>query len=308
MSFSTRAACALLLVAVFGLVHAQQTPPTTERDKVGYMIGMDVARSLEPAMPDMDMAAFQKALGNGMSGKQPLLAAADAQKTSQALMASIAARKSGKPAPAMDREKVGYLLGADVGRNLAAVNGEFDVPMMLRGLKDATTPGAKPLLSDAEASAVRSTFSAHMQSIKQAQATEIGKANRNAGQEFLATNKTVKDVFTTPSGLQYMVLRQGNGPRPKPGERVRVNYVGTLTDGTKFDSSYDRGQPAEFGLNQVIPGWSEGVGMMPVGAKYRFWIPGYLGYGEKGGGDGVIGPNATLVFDVELLGVLSPKQ
>ena len=305
MSYSTRAACALLLAAVFGLAQAQQAPLATERDKVGYMIGMDVARSIEPAMPDMDMAAFRKALENGMAGKEPLIDAAEAQKTSQVLMASIGARKGGKPAPATppDKEKVGYLVGADVGRNLASINGEFDVPMLLRGLKDATTPDAKPLLSDADASAVRTAFSAHMQSVKQTQAAEIGKANRKAGQDFLAANKNVKGVFTTPSGLQYMVLRQGNGPRPKPGERVRVNYVGTLLDGTKFDSSYDRGQAAEFGLNQVIPGWSEGVGMMPVGAKYRFWIPGNLAYGEKGGGDGVIGPDATLVFDVELLGI-----
>ncbi|MGV8943245.1 FKBP-type peptidyl-prolyl cis-trans isomerase N-terminal domain-containing protein [Thermomonas sp.] len=303
MSFSTRAACALLLTAVFGLAQAQQAPLTTDRDKVGYMIGMDVARSIEPAIPDMDMAAFQKAMENGMAGKAPLVDDAEARKTSQALMASIGARKGGKAAPAMDRQKVGYLLGADVGRNLAAVKGEFDVATMLRGLRDATTPNAVTQLNDEDAAAVRRAFAVHMQSVKQIQADEIGKVNRAAGQEFLAKNKEVKGVFTTLSGLQYMVLRQGNGPRPKPGERVKVNYVGTLLDGTKFDSSYDRGEPAVFGLNQVIPGWSEGVGMMPVGAKYRFWVPGHIAYGEKGGGDGVIGPNATLVFDVELLGI-----
>ena len=303
MSFSTRATCALLLAAVFGLVHAQQAPLVTERDKVGYMIGMDVARSLEPAMPDTDMAAFQKALENAMAGKEPLVDEAQAKKTSQALMTSIGARKGGKPAPAIDRKNVGYLLGADVGRNLAQVKSEFDVPTMLRGLKDAITPDATTMLSDDEAATVRRAFSVHMQAVKQTEATEIGKANLTTGQEFLAKNKTVKGVFTTPSGLQYMVLRQGNGLRPKPGERVKVNYVGTLLDGSKFDSSYDRGEPAVFGLNQVIPGWTEGVGLMPIGGKYRFWIPGHIAYGEKGGGDGVIGPNATLIFDVELLGV-----
>ncbi|MEO5963050.1 MAG: FKBP-type peptidyl-prolyl cis-trans isomerase [Thermomonas sp.] len=303
MSFSTRAACALLLVAVFGLVQAQQTQLATEREKIGYMIGMDVARSLEPALADMDMAAFEKALENGMAGKQPLLDEAGAKKTSQALMASIGARKGGKPAPALDRQHVGYLLGADVGRNLATMKGEFDVSTMLRGLKDTSTANGKLQLSESEAAAVRSAFSLRMQSVKQNQADKSGKANREAGQAFLEKNKQVKGVFTTPSGLQYMVLRQGSGSRPKPGERVRVNYVGTLLDGSKFDSSYDRGEAAVFGLNQVIPGWQEGVGMMPVGAKYRFWIPGDLAYGEKGGGGGVIGPNSTLTFDVELLGV-----
>jgi FKBP-type peptidyl-prolyl cis-trans isomerase FkpA len=303
MSRFTRASFALLFVVAFGQGQAQQAVPASDRDKVGYMIGIDVARSIEPALHDMDMLAFQKALENGMAGSAPLLDASEAQTTSQILMTSIAARKANKPVPAVDRQKVGYLVGADVGRNLAGVKGEFDVQMMMRGLKDASTPGAKALLSDAEAGLVRNAFASRMQSVKQARDAETGQANQKAGQEFLTRNKAVKGVFTTSSGLQYMVLHQGNGPRPKPGERVRVNYVGTLTDGTKFDSSYDRGQPAQFGLYQVIPGWSEGVGMMPVGAKYRFWIPGNLAYGEKGGGDGVIGPNATLVFDVELLGI-----
>jgi FKBP-type peptidyl-prolyl cis-trans isomerase FkpA len=296
-------AATLLLIATFASSLANaQTAPTTERDKVGYMIGMDVAKSVAPAVPDMDMAAFQRALDNALSGGQPLLAEAEAKATGNALMASIGARKSGKPAPTVDRGKVGLLVGGDIGRSLAAVRGEFDMPMFLAGFKAASDPAGKPLLTDAEADAIRAGFSARLTAAKQAEAMAAALKNLKAGEDFLARNKTVKGVFTTPSGLQYMVLRQGNGPRPKPGQKVRVNYEGKLLDGSVFDSSYARGQPAEFGLNQVIAGWTEGVGLMATGAKYRFWIPAKLGYGEKGAG-GDIPPNSTLTFDVELLGV-----
>jgi FKBP-type peptidyl-prolyl cis-trans isomerase FkpA len=298
-----RAACLLLIALFTGGVAQAQTTLASERDKIGYMIGMDVAKSVGPAKPDMDMAAFQRAVDNALAGGKPLLDEAASKQVGQALMASINARKGGgKPAAALDRNKVGLLVGSDIGRSLAAIKGEFDMPMFLAGFKAASDPAAKPLLGDAEANAVRTAFSARLTAAKQAETMALAQANLKAGEAFLAKNKTVKGVFTTPSGLQYMVLRQGNGPRAKPGQKVRVNYEGKLLDGTVFDSSYERGQPAEFGLNQVIAGWTEGVGLMPTGAKYRFWIPANLAYGEKGmGGD--IPANSTLTFDVELLGV-----
>ena len=303
VSASLRAA-SLLLIAMLasGIAHAQATL-STERDKVGYMIGMDVAKSVAPAVPDMDMAAFQRGIDNAMAGGKPLLDEAASKQVGQALMDSINARKGGgKPAAAVDRSKVGLLVGSDIGRSLAAIKAEFDMPMFLAGFKAASDPAGKPLLSDAEANAIRSGFSARLTAAKQAESIALAQTNLKAGEAFLAKNKAVKGVFTTPSGLQYMVLRQGNGPRAKPGQRVRVNYEGKLLDGTVFDSSYARGQPAEFSLSQVIAGWTEGVGLMPTGGKYRFWIPANLAYGEKGmGGD--IPPNSTLTFDVELLGV-----
>ena len=304
MSFSLRALAALLIATLgAGLAHAQEAGLQSDRDKISYMVGMDVSKSVRPAMPDMDMAAFERALANGLAGGKPLLDEAAAKQIGQALMTRIDARKSGKESAAIDRAKVGLLIGGNVGSSLADIRGEIEVPMLLRGLKDSADPGRKTLLSEAEADALRAGFSARLSAAKAAQKIALAQVALKEEEAFLASNKTVKGVFSTPTGLQYMVLRQGNGARPKPGQRVKVNYEGKLLNGTVFDSSYERGQPAEFGLDQVIAGWTEGVGLMPIGGKYRFWIPARLGYGERGTPDGSIPSNATLTFDVELLGI-----
>lgn len=301
---SLRALAALFVAAVLtSPVLAQGAASlSSERDKVGYMLGQDVAHSIGPGLPDLDLATFRQAVEMVLAGSKPELAPEEARQISQTLLANIGARKAGKPPAAIDRAKAGLLAGTNIGRSLTRFRGEFDVPMFMRGLQDGADPARTPALDAAETSRVRSALSARIAAAEAAERKAQGAAASSREQEFLARNKLVKGVFTTPSGLQYMILRQGDGVRPKPGQRVKVHYVGTLLDGKKFDSSYDRGQPAEFGLDQVIKGWSEGVAMMPVGAKYRFWIPAALGYGENGAGTD-IPPNATLVFDVELLGV-----
>ncbi len=304
MPLFLRAASALLTTMLAMTNAFAQSPPATDRDKVGYMIGMDIANSVAPAVPDMDQAAFKRALENALAGGKPLLDEAAAKATSSALMASINARRSGGVAPSqLDRAQVGLLVGSDVGRSLQNIKQEFDLPMLLLGFRAASAPDSKPLLSEAEAARIRAEFSSRVNLANAARKRAEAQAGLAAGQTFLANNKSAKGVFVTPSGLQYMVLRQGDGPRPKPGQKVRVHYEGKLLDGSVFDSSYARRQPAEFGLNQVIPGWTEGVGLMPVGGKYRFWIPAALGYGEEGAGSD-IPPNSTLTFDVELLDVL----
>ena len=279
----------------------------TERARVSYMVGHDVARSIEAAGPDIDLAAFESAFRNAFAGGEPLIAESEVPAVGEALMMRIASRAGRAPAdakvPDVDRRKVGHLVGADVGRSLVPIKDELELPVLLQGVR-ATFAGTGLLMDEAAMSATRAAFGERVRGQMLERARAEGETNRAKGAEFLAANKQNKGVFTTPSGLQYSVLRQGSGPRPTANSRVRVNYEGRLLDGTVFDSSYARGEATEFGLGQVIAGWTEGVAMMPVGAKYRFWIPGDLAYGAKGGGDGKIGPNATLVFDVELQAIV----
>lgn len=312
MSKAMRGAVALCLAAaaVFMLPAAAQ-PLDGERERISYVIGMDVGQSLAPVGEDMDYDAFERALANALQGGEPLVDTETAQSVGMVLMLR-AAHRAGQPMqglppgsapPEVDAVQAGLMLGADVGRSLAPVGGEIELPVLMRALR-ARIEGGELLLSEAEADALRTGFSARVQERMQAEAAQLGERNRAEGEAFLAGNRDQPGVITTGSGLQYKVIRQGSGPRPMPTDRVRVHYHGTLLDGTVFDSSYERGEPAEFGLRQVIPGWTEGVALMPVGAKYRFWIPGQLAYGASGTPGGPIGPNATLVFDVELLDVL----
>lgn len=312
MSKAMRGAVALCLaVASLFVLPAVAQTLEDERERISYMVGMDVGQSLAPIGPDLDYDAFERALANAFQGGDPLVDQEDAQAIGMVLMLRAAHRAGqpmqglppGSPPPEVDPEQVGLMVGADVGRSLAPVSDEIELPVMMRALR-TRIEGGELLLGQEETDALRTAFSARMQERMQAEAAQLGERNRAEGEAFLAENRGQKGVITTPSGLQYMVIRQGSGQRPLPSDRVRVHYHGTLLDGTVFDSSYDRGEPAEFGLRQVIPGWTEGVALMPVGAKYRFWIPGQLAYGASGTPGGPIGPNATLVFDVELLDVL----
>ncbi len=201
-------------------------------------------------------------------------------------------------------DKLSYALGQNIGLQLNDMNlrGKLNVNDFAAAIDDVLN-GRQSQLSAEEVHRVLDDFFTREEERRQAAAAEQGRAAKSAGEAFLKENAKKPGVVTLPSGLQYEVLNEGTGRRPKATDTVRCHYEGTLVDGTVFDSSYSRGVPAEFGLQQVIAGWTEGVQLMSEGAKYRFYIPYHLGYGERGAG-GAIPPYAALVFDVELLNVL----
>ena len=201
-------------------------------------------------------------------------------------------------------DKLSYALGQNIGLQLNDMNlrGKLNVNDFAAAIDDVLN-GRQSQLSAEEVHRVLDDFFTREEERRQAAAAEQGRAAKSAGEAFLKENAKKPGVVTLPSGLQYEVLNEGTGRRPKATDTVRCHYEGTLVDGTVFDSSYSRGVPAEFGLQQVIAGWTEGLQLMREGAKYRFYIPYHLGYGERGAG-GAIPPYAALVFDVELLNVL----
>lgn len=202
------------------------------------------------------------------------------------------------------RDRISYALGLSMGNNFRASGiTEINVQDFADGVA-AVFYGSTPKMSYDEAKAEIQAYFTEMEKKQRAAAEELGKANAAAGEAFLADNGKRVEVRTTPSGLQYEVLTEGDGPRPEANDQVEVHYTGKLIDGTVFDSSVDRGMPATFGVTQVIPGWVEALQLMKAGSKWRLFIPSNLAYGPNGAPGSPIGPNATLVFDVELLKVI----
>ncbi|MGH8107209.1 MAG: FKBP-type peptidyl-prolyl cis-trans isomerase [Arenimonas sp.] len=201
-----------------------------------------------------------------------------------------------------ERKQFSYMIGMDIGKSISPVKDEIDVETLVEAMKTVMKDG-KPLLTDEQAKQIGQAFGERMMAKQMAERELAVKKNLEEGVKFLAENKKKPNVKTTESGLQYMIMRPGNGPKPKATDIVSAHYLGTFLDGKKFDSSYDTGQPAEFVLTNVIPGWTEGLQLMSVGSKFKFWIPADLAYGAEG--QGRMPPNATLVFEVELQAIKS---
>ncbi len=200
-----------------------------------------------------------------------------------------------------EKDKISYSMGVDIGKRLKQQSIDFDPDLFAKGLKDVYS-GGEVLLTDQE---IKETLTAFQKTLiaKQAEARKhMGEKNKQEGDAFLTENKQKEGVTTLPSGLQYTVIEAGTGKTPKATDTVVTNYRGTLINGTEFDSSYKRGKPATFPVNGVIKGWTEALQLMKEGAKWKLFIPSDLAYGERGAGN-TIGPNATLIFDIELISV-----
>jgi FKBP-type peptidyl-prolyl cis-trans isomerase FklB len=206
-----------------------------------------------------------------------------------------------KVVPKTQKEKVSYSIGLDIGRNMKRQTLELDIAQFTRGVKDGLGD-AKPLMTDQDIQECMSTFQKEVMARMEENSRILGEKNKKEGDAFLAENKNKPGVKTLPSGLQYKVLTEGTGKSPKSTDTVVTHYRGTFLDGKEFDSSYKSGEPATFPVNRVIPAWIEALQLMKEGSKWQLFVPSALGYGEQGYGQ-AIAPNATLIFEVELIKV-----
>jgi len=252
-------------------------------------------------------------LGNAAAQQKPAAKnqQAPAAKTQQAPAAkglpdAPAAKAQSASAFATLKDRVSYAIGMNVGTGLYKQSVEVDPNVLLLGLKDALA-GGKTLMTEDE---IRATFTELEKELKGKQEEKMKLAavtNKTEGDAFLAANKTKEGIVALPSGLQYKILTPGTGPKPTAADTVVCNYRGTLINGTEFDSSYKRGQPATFPVGGVIKGWTEALQLMPVGSKWQLFLPSSLAYADRGAGND-IGPNATLIFEVELISILDKSQ
>ncbi|MGK0498498.1 MAG: FKBP-type peptidyl-prolyl cis-trans isomerase [Oceanicoccus sp.] len=225
--------------------------------------------------------------------------------TAVALAVTGCNQQAEQPAPITldtDQQRVSYGMGIGLGERIKQETFIIDTDAFTQGVKDAVN-GAEPMMTEEEIMQQMKAFQEQQVAKQQEETNRVAEDNKAAGDAFLAENATKEGVMTTESGLQYQVMVAGEGAIPAATDTVEVNYAGTLIDGTEFDSSYKRGSSVSFPVNGVIAGWTEALQLMTVGSKWKLFIPSDLAYGPGGTGGGPIGPNAALVFDVELIAI-----
>jgi len=267
----------------FGLTACNRL--NTPEKKAGYAVGLRIGQDLKQIQEKVDINETYKGLQEAVAGKSSM----DENAVREALMTL-------GPQGSPDKVKAGYAVGASIARSLKPIQALVDLNSVIKGIKDQLA--GKPKMESADQEAALKAMSERQMELRGKQ----GEENKKAGQAYLDANKAKAGVKVTASGLQYEVLKAGAGAKPKASSTVKVHYTGTLITGEKFDSSVDRGQPAEFPLSGVIRGWTEGLQLMNVGSKFRFVIPSDLAYGPQGQGP-QIGPDSVLVFEVELLAI-----
>jgi len=263
------------------------------------LLGSARAQQTPAAATPQSPAANPQSTPAAKSSQAP---AAGAQKTPAAKPGQSVKPRSQSPLVLKtDKDRVSYALGMNLGTNLHRDSIDIDTAIFLRALKD-TLAGGKTLLTESETRAALTQLQTAVRAKQMEKMRLAGEANKKEGDSFLAANKTKEGIVTLPSGLEYKILTQGTGPKPAATDTVVCNYRGTLINGTEFDSSYKSGQPATFPVGGVIKGWTEALQLMPVGSKWQLFVPAELAYGERGP-RAEIGPNSTLVFEVELLSI-----
>ena len=266
---------------------------TSDKDKVSYSIGLQVGSNLSKQKVEINPDVFADGVKDAIAGKPQLTP--DQIKEVMAVFEKYM-QQNPRGQLTYDKDKVSYNIGLQVGSNLSKQKVDINPDILAAGIKDAIA--GKPQLTQDQVKEVMAQFEKDMEQKQK----EAGEKNKSEGAKFLEENKKKPGVKTTASGLEYKVEKEGTGAQPKPTDMVTVNYRGTLINGTEFDSSYKRGQPATFPVNGVIKGWTEALQLMKVGSKYQLFIPSSLAYGEKvGAGIPEIGGNSTLIFEVELL-------
>jgi FKBP-type peptidyl-prolyl cis-trans isomerase len=267
------------------------------------MLGMALAQQT-PAASTTQPAAGQAAPASGQSTTAPKPKTATTAKKAPATPAKGATTLTLKT----QKEKASYALGMNIGSTLKrqGVTAQVDPAIVARGLRDSMGTG-KTLLTEEEEKAVLMQLQTEVRQQQQAKAHDEGLTNRKEGDTFLAANKAKEGVVTLPSGLQYKILKEGNGPKPTATDTVTCNYRGTLISGKEFDSSYKRGEPTAFPVSGVIKGWTEALQLMPVGSKWQLFVPADLAYGDRSPSPD-IGPGDTLIFEVELLKIGEDKK
>ena len=234
--------------------------------------------------------------------KKPATPAAKSTSSAGTKTGAAVAKPGSVTALTTQKQKASYAIGMNWGTGLHKQGIDVDSAALVQGMKDALA-GSKTLLTEDEARAALMQLQSEVQAQQQAKLKQEGEAGKKEGDAFLAANKGKEGIVTLPSGLQYKILKEGTGAKPTADDSVVCNYKGTLINGTEFDSSYKRGEPATFPVGGVIKGWTEALQLMPVGSKWQLFIPADLAYGARGTPGGPIGPNSTLIFEVELLSI-----